>query len=142
MAKLGTYLPDQVAFIACGIPITGFAAGSFITVERNEDSFEFTPGAWPGSGCRSRKNNFSGRFTFTLLQSSADNLKLSALIALDEATGNGIAPTTLKDNSGTSLYAAAESWIVKPANGENGTEVTNREWIVESNLVAMGVGGN
>jgi hypothetical protein len=143
MSVLGTYQPDQVALIAVGVPITGYAPGTFITAERNEDSFALSVGA-DGDACRTRTNNLSGRITFTLLQSSASNILLSAIANTDERSpaGDGILPSTVKDNSGTTLLTAENSWIVKPANVEYSNETTNREWVVETNELNMLVGGN
>lgn len=143
MSVLGTYQPDQVALIAVGVPVTGFAPGTFITAERNEDSFSLSVGS-DGDACRTRTNNLSGRITFTLLQSSASNILLSAIANTDERSpaGDGILPSTVKDNSGTTLLLAENSWIVKPANVEYSNEATNREWVVETNELNMVVGGN
>jgi hypothetical protein len=143
MSLLGTYRPDQVALIAVGVPVTGFAPGTFITAERNEDSFTLSVGS-DGDACRTRTNNLSGRITFTLLQSSASNILLSAIANTDERSpaGDGILPSTVKDNSGTTLLTATKSWIVKPASVEYSNEATNREWVVETHELNMLVGGN
>jgi hypothetical protein len=143
MPVLGTYSADQVALIAVGVPISGYAPGTFITVERNEDSFSLSVGS-DGDACRSRTKNFSGKITFTLLQSSNSNLLLSALANADERSplGDSIAPSTIKDLTGTTLVTAEKSWLVKPANVEYSNEITNREWVVETNELNMLIGGN
>jgi hypothetical protein len=140
---LGTYDPAQVALIAVGVPVTGFAPGTFIVAERNEDSFNLTIGS-DGEGCRTRTNNKSGRITFTLQQSSVTNVLLSAALLLDENTpaGDGILPSGVKDNTGTTLVFAELSWLVKPSNVEYSNEATTREWIIETDNLQMGVGGN
>jgi hypothetical protein len=141
--RLGTYYPDQVALIACGILVSGYASGTFITVERTEDSFKLQKGA-DGEGVRTRTNNRSGTITFTLLQSSLTNILLSALMTLDEtsAGGDGILPSLLKDNSGTTLAKAEESWLTKPSNIEYADDGTNREWVITCNALDTVVGGN
>jgi len=143
---LGVYDPAQISLVAVGIPVSGFAEGTFVTVERNADSFNLTVGS-DGDSCRARSNNKSGRITFTLLQSSLTNQLLSAAVNLDEISpsGDAIGPSQIKDNSSTTattLVFAEKSWIVKPANVEYSNEVTTREWIVETDDLVMNVGGN
>lgn len=140
---LGTYDPAEVSLIAAGVPVTGFAPGTFITIEYNEDAFNLSVGAG-GDACRTRTNNNSARITFTLLQSSISNPLLSAQHELDKRSpaGDGVLPSLVKDTSGTTLAAAELSWIVKAANVEFGNEATNREWVVETHELNMLVGSN
>lgn len=140
---LGTYDPAEVSLVAAGVPVSGFAPGTFITVEYNEDAYSLTVGA-AGDACRARTNNNSARITFTLLQSSISNPLLSAAHTLDmrSPAGDGVLPSGIKDNSGTTLIAAENSWIVKYANVEFSNEVTNREWVIETDYLNTLVGSN
>lgn len=144
---LGTYLPDEVTLVACGIPISGFAEGTFITVEYNEDAFTLANGS-DGESTRTRTGNNSGTIAFVLMQSAQVNGLLAALHTIDKTTpgGDGIAPSFIKDNSGTllnqTLVAAEKSWIRKMANVEFANEQTGREWTIESNDLLVAVGGN
>ena len=140
---LRTYDPSQVIIVFSGIPISGFADGSFLTVEQNEDSFVLQVGT-DGEGTRSKTNNRSGRVTFTLMQSSLANDLLQAQHTLDllSPSGDGIGPLLIKDNSGRSLFSAEKAWIVRAPTGEFGREATSREWIVESDDLNQSHGGN
>lgn len=140
---MNTYDPAQVSIVAFGIPISGYADGTFVSVEQNEDSFSLSVGA-DGDACRAKTNNRSGRITLTLLQSSLSNDLLTAQHALDilSPNGDGIGPFLMKDNSGRSLYAAEKAWIVKPATSAFGRDVESREWIIESDNLLQSVGGN
>lgn len=140
---LGTYDPAQVALVACGIPVSGFAKGTFITIEYNEEAFKLSIGS-DGEGTRTRTNDNSARLTFVTTQTSASNPILSALHTLDKKTpsGDAIAPTLVKDNSGTTLAAMELSWIVKDAKIEFADESTGREWIVETDNLDQLVGSN
>jgi hypothetical protein len=143
MGILGTYVPDEVSLIAVGIPITGFAPGTFISVEQNEDAFSLQVGS-SGEACRTRTNNLSSRITFTLLQSSNDNLLLSAVFNSDQLSpaGDGILPTLIKDNSGTTVIGAEKSWIVRMPTVEFANEGGTREWVIETDRINAVVGGN
>ena len=136
-----TYDPSQVAIIVGGFQVTGFADGTFLSVERNADNFALYVGT-DGEGTRAKSNNKSGRMTFTLAQSSDANAFLSALATADELSNSGIVPVLVKDNSGTSLYSAETAWIVKHSPAEFGREVGTREWILETDNLAVFTGGN
>ena len=136
-----TYDPSQVAIIVGGFQVTGFADGSFLTVERNADNFALYIGT-DGEGTRAKSNNKSGRMTFTLAQSSDANAFLSALVTADELSNSGIVPVLVKDNSGTSLFSAETAWIVKHPAAEFGREIGTREWILETDSLAVFTGGN
>ena len=145
---LGRYDPKAVNAVFAGIPITGYADGTFITVEQNNDSFSLTVGA-AGEGCRAKSNDKSARITFTLLQSSVTNALLSAkhnADLLDPLGVVAVGPFMMKDNSGTppnnTIVSAATAWIVKPANVSYGKEVETREWIIETDNAEIFVGGN
>lgn len=139
MAK--TYDPSQLQIIVGGFQISGFADGSFVTVARNADAFALYMGT-DGEGTRAKSNNKSGRITFTLAQSSDSNAILSGIAAADELANSGVIPVLVKDGSGISLYAAETAWIVKYPDSEFGREVGTREWILETDSLAVFVGGN
>lgn len=132
MSTLYNYSADEVLITLGGILVSGYAAGTFVSVERNEDSFALYTGA-DGDGTRAKTNNRSGRVTLTLAQSSQSNAALAALLALDErgAAGAGVKPLLVR--SGSDIHTARTAWIVKPAMAEYGREVSEREWIIETN---------
>jgi hypothetical protein len=141
---LKTYNAGQVSMVFAGIPISGLADGTFVTIAPNTDSFALTIGA-DGEGVRAKTNNRSGRVTFTILQSSEANDLLSALHNLDAApgtNGDGIGPLIVKDNSGRTLVTAEKAWIVKTPDAEFAREASTREWIIESDALLSFHGGN
>lgn len=135
-----TYDPDKVIVTFLGIPMSGYADGTFISVERNEDAFALTVGA-DGETARTRNQNRSGTITLTLMQSSSSNDTLSAAAAADELTGLGIGALAIKDAFGTTLCIAPNAWIKKMPTTEFGKELANREWVFETDYVQMIVGG-
>ncbi len=141
MAKL--YDPKQVIVSFKGILISGYADGTFVSAERNNDSFNLTVGS-DGEGVRAKSNDRSGRVTFTLLQSSVANPALSACLLLDENSdnGDGVGPLTVTDLSGTTVLFAETAWLTKPATASFAREAEDREWVLETDSLEMLVGSN
>lgn len=135
-----TYNPAQVIFIYATAPISGFADGTFISVARNEDSATYARGA-QGGGTRVLTSDKSGRITSTLQQVSPSNAVFAAQLAAQELSGGGIASALVKDNGGNDLHAAATAWVVRPADSDYANENSNREWILETDELIMGVLG-
>jgi hypothetical protein len=139
---LRTYDPKQVAIIFGG-PITGFADGTFVSIEANEEFFALIVGS-DGEACRSKTNNYSARITLTLGQWSASNQVLSAQLQVDlnSPLGDGIIPFLLKDGSGSTVMSAEKAWIVQFATVEYGREPAAREWVIETDYMIPNIGGN
>lgn len=140
---LKVYDPKAVAMVFAGIPISGLAEGTFLSVEQNEDDFSLVVGA-DGEACRAKSNNRSGRVTFTLLQSSESNALLSAVRLADigSPNGDGIAPLLIKDNNGFTIVEAQKAWITRSPAAEFAREVTSREWVIETDNLVSFHGGN
>ncbi len=140
---LKTYDPNEVSLIFAGAPISGFADGTFVSVDQNEDSFSLVVGS-DGEGARSKNNNRSATLTFTLLQTSESNAFLAAAHNADilSANGDGIGPVLVKDGSGNSLYTADKAWVRKPPTAEFGREVGSREWVLETHDLVNVTAGN
>lgn len=136
-----TYDPKDVAVTFGAKIISGYADGTFVTVERNEQTFNLKVGA-DGEGTRVKSNNKGGKITIVLMQSSASNDDLSAAAAADELSNNGVEPATVRDGSGRSIFGAATAWVQKQPNAEFGKEATTRTWVIETDEVDMFIGGN
>lgn len=136
-----TYDPSKVIINIGGFPISGFADGSFIVAQRENDSFTKVAGA-DGVVSRAKSSDKSGNIALTLAQTSPSNDILSTLLTADELTGAGVIPVILKDMSGRTTMIAANGWIRKPANAEFGKEITNREWMIDIAEFNIFVGGN
>lgn len=135
-----TYDPAYVVASFLGIPLSGYADGTFIAVERNTESFTLMVGAG-GEAARARSRNSSGKITFTLLATSPVNDLLSAVWQADELSGAGVGPCFVKDVGGTTLCLANNAWIQKVPKIEYGKEVGTREWVLECESISIKVGG-
>lgn len=136
-----TYDPKKVKVIVGGVPMSGFADGTFMTVARENDSFTKVSGA-DGIVSRAKSNDKSGSATLTLAQTSPSNDVLTGFSQADELSNNGVVPVLVQDFSGRSTYVSAFGWVRKPPDGEFGKEITNREWIIDLADLDVFTGGN
>jgi hypothetical protein len=137
---------NEVSCIACGVPIDsgrGEEGGKFVTVERLTDAFVDVVSV-DGEATRSKTNDDRADITITTMSSSGVNAILSALHTLDRkaANGAGVGPFLLKDNQGTTLFAAAECWLVKMPKWEGGQKSVPLEWKFRVAKLIDFVGGN
>lgn len=136
-----TYNPKKVIVTFLGAQLSGFAEGSFVSVESN-DLFTKHIGS-DGEGCRTQNADRSGSCTLTLMQSSASNDFLTAASLTDQRTSLGTGPLSITDGSGRTVVLAAEAWIAKRPNSEFSNEAGSREWRFETlDLSTDFVGGN
>lgn len=136
-----TWDPGQFVVSFRGNILTGFAPGTFLRVERNEDSFSLVVGS-DGEAARARSRNRSGKVSVTLMQTSPSNDVLSAALAIDELGGDGTGALLVKDLSGRTIVEAESAWVTKPPGAEFGNEVGSREWTLETGRLDMTIGGN
>lgn len=140
--QLKVYDPSEVLIQFGAITMEGYADGTFVTVDDDEDAYSLQVGT-DGEAVRSKSNNRSGTITLTLLQSSQANTLLSAQHNLDRLSsgGVGIAPLLIKDNNGLAIYTAETCWIQKRPSAEFAREATAREWVLRTNNLVSVDGG-
>lgn len=136
-----TYDPKQMSIVIGGKQASGFADGTFLNVELDEDAFGLTVGA-DGEGMRAKSNNKSATITLTLLPTSDYNRHLSELAQADEDSNSGAVPLLIKDGSGFDIHAAETVWIQKKAAAEYSREGSPREWVLRTDSLQSFLGGN
>lgn len=136
-----TYDPKKVSVSFGGFDLNGFAEGTKVNVEFNEDAWTLQIGV-DGEGTRSKSNDRSGRVTVQLMQSSDSNAVLTSIAELDRLSNSGAVPLMIKDGNGDSLHSAETAWIVKSASAEYAIEAGPREWIIETDTLVSFIGGN
>lgn len=142
MAMFKNYDPGKVTASFGGVMLSGFAKGSMISVERNDDTYKIKEGG-TGDVTRVRNRSKSGRITFTLMAESPANDLLSAVFVADEQFGTGVYPVTVRNLLGTTKVFAANAWIVKaPKVGYGGEETDDVEWILECDELQIFAGGS
>jgi hypothetical protein len=127
-------------------PISGYAKGTFIEVERDANAFEKSVGS-DGEVTRIRNRNRAGSIHIKLQQGSASNAYLTSLALEDELTGKGVVPLLVTDMSGAlpnnSSAGATKAWIRKQPKLTFGGEAEEvRDWIIDCASMAQFTGGN
>lgn len=135
-----TYDPAKVVVNVAGVNLEGYADGTFVTAERTSDTYTKSTGA-DGRTTRVKQNDKSGSITITLQQTSPSNNHLSAIMVLDESSGEGIVPVTIKDILSSSLIASSYAWVKKPPASPYAKENSNREWVFDCAVLEMFIGG-
>jgi len=136
-----TYDPKLLLVTFGGIPLTGFADGTFLAVVRNSDMFSEVTGA-DGETSRAKSNDRSGLATITLKQTSPSNDVLSAFALADEEANAGVRTFMAKDALGTSIFFSAFAYVKKIPDSAFGKEINNREWSLFLSDLRVLVGGN
>lgn len=131
MAELRQYDPKRVTITIGSSILSGFADGSFVTVAFNEDAWTLQMGT-DGEGTRSKSNNYSGRVTVMLMQSSPSNAYLSKLAIDDRLRNEGAAPLLIKDANGETLFSSEAVWVIKMPDSDYSREASAREWLMET----------
>lgn len=141
---VATYDPSQVIVsitsAGASVNLSGFADGTFVSVERAVETFSKVVGAG-GEVARVKSADRSGTMTITLLQSSNSNMVLNALADADEQSGAGTFSIQIKDLTTGGDIQATDAWIKGKPKVEYGKDLSNREWVFEFASVSINPGG-
>jgi len=137
-----TYDARNVHVIVGGVPMSGFADETFVSIAAENDLYEKSVGA-DGDVSRSRRNDDTGVLTLTLKQTSQSNDVLSALLAADRAGNGGLVDVLVQESgSGRTIVFAQAAWIKRYPNLVYGPNVENREWQIDLAGLNYFIGGN
>lgn len=138
---LATYMPDACTFLAFGIPLDGFVAGTFISVTKDINPFT-TVKTPDGTVARLYNSDQTYTIALTLYSGSDSNDVLTKLWQLDEITQRGKFPVFIKDGSGSDLFFSTTSWIesIPPIVKSDNFEA--RTWVIRSSQAVINIGGN
>ena len=131
----------EVSIIIGPHAVSGFAAGSFVTIAKDEPAYAKKVGT-DGKVTRAKSNNNAGTITIRLDQASASNDYLSGLALLDQATDTGVVPALIRDANGRTIISAESAWVQKMPDTEQSNESLDREWVLDCGPIDMFVGGN
>lgn len=131
-----TYDPKRVIVTFGGIPITGWADGTFIKVTAHADRFTKKVGA-DGEVMRARSNDDTHTIDITINQTSLANTALNAIKDIDRLTGLGCRPFSITDLNGVGLMFWPQAWIQKCPDVEHAKDVGTRAWIFDTGQVVQ-----
>lgn len=139
--KVKNYDPAEVSIIIGSHIVSGYADGTFVKFERNNDAFTRVSGA-DGEGTRAKSNDRSATMELTLMHTSESNDILTGFALADEVNNGGTFPVLMKDSNGTEKHASEVAWIRKFAPSERGKEASSTVWTIEMNEHVPFIGGN
>lgn len=118
-----TYDPEDITMIVNGVILTGFADGTFVAVEQDEEDYTPHVGA-KGEVSRAVNANKMGKITTTLKHVSPSNTYLNEL-----SKGRDMFPVSVVNQNLGTTEGGNDCWIEKRANSEYGKEISEREWV-------------
>jgi hypothetical protein len=145
---IGNYTPDEFTIIISvgdfTHRITGFADGSFVTMDRLVPTSEPYQGVGSNAFGRVKRSVTAMNVTISLHQYSPSNTVLQALQNADSnVPGNEwVFACTMKDTSGQTVVSSNNAIIAAPANATFSTTTENRDWNIYMFGSDLFVGGN
>lgn len=139
--SFASYDASQVIVTFAGSIISGYADGTFVTVEFDEQQYNKVTGA-DGLTQRSKTGNYAGSVTITLMNGSASNDVLSVAWNTDRVSNSGKGALLVKDLSGRTLWQAKNAWVRQMPSQGFGKDAENREWVMDCDELAGQAGGN
>jgi len=138
---LANYSPEDVNCLAFGIPLNGFADGTFISISKDKVAYGSTETA-DGQVARLYTNSQTYTISLTFHRGSTSNDILTKLWQLDELSQVGKFPLFIKDLSGTDLFFSTNTWIEGVPNMVQSTNFDTRTWVLKSSQAVINIGSN
>ena len=130
-----TYDPKKVIITFGGVPISGYADGTFVQIDPSGDSFTKKVGA-DGEVARSLSNDNTHTVQITLLQTSLSNNYLRTVMNADKLTGLGMLPLSFTDLNTMEVKFWPQAWVsVEPGTGR-AKEDTDVQWTLHTGQLA------
>jgi hypothetical protein len=126
-----TYDPKKVIITLGGVPIVGYADGSFVNVEGNAETWTKKVGA-DGEVNRALSNDNTHTITITLLQTSLSNQYLKNVYKADKATGLGMLPLGFTDLNDMETKFWPEAWVAQEPPKGRAKETTDTQWVIHT----------
>lgn len=136
---------NEWSAIVGGLPISsGKGDDTFLEIEQMEESYTVKTGI-DGESTITENRNFTHTVSITLMQSSNENDKLSALFIAARKLGGGgaaVIPLIVRDKQGTSVLVTIEAVIAGLPKTTVGKEAGVRVWKIYAFNPEVFVGGN
>lgn len=145
---IGNYLPDDFTIILSKGDfvhrVTGFADGTFISMDRLVPTSEPYQGVGDNAFARVKRRVTAMNVTVTLHQYSPSNTVLQQLQLADSNTPDNtwVFSCTMKDLSGQTVASSSNAIIAAPANASFSTTTETRDWQIYMFGSDLFIGGN
>lgn len=145
---IANYLPDDFTIILSKGDfvhrVTGFADGTFISMDRITPSSTPYQGAGDNSFARVKRSKTAMNVTITLHQGSPSNTLFQQLQLADARVSDNtyVFNCTMKDMSGQTVASSNSAVIVAPPTTTFGTEFGTRDWAIYLFGSDIFIGGN
>lgn len=146
---IGNYSPDDFSIVLSKgdfvHKITGFADGTFISMERITPTSEPYQGVGDNAFARTKRRITSMNVTVSLHQASPSNLVLQKLLdadAADPMSNEWVFACTVKDLSGQTVLSTSNAIIMAPATAAFSTTMETRDWNIFMYGSNLQLGGN
>jgi len=126
-----TYDPKKVIITLGGVPIGGYADGTFVNITPNSERWTRKVGA-DGEVNRSLSNDNTSSVDLTLMQTSLSNTYLHTVEKADALTGLGMLPLSFTDLNDGSTRFWPQAWVVKTPDDGRAKETTDKQWTIHT----------
>lgn len=145
---IGNYAPDEFTIVLSKGSfvhrITGFADGTFVSMERLTPTSIPFQGIGDNSFGRVKRSKTAMNVAITLLMTSPSNTVLQQLQLADAAVVDNtwVVNCSMKDMSGQTVASSNTAIIQAPPTAMFGSEQTSREWHIYMFGSDLFIGGN
>jgi hypothetical protein len=126
-----TYDPKKVIITLGGVPISGYADGTFIQIDPNSETWQKKVGA-DGEVARSLSNDNTHTIQITLLQTSLSNAYLRTVASADRLTGLGMLPLSFTDLNTMEVHFWPQAWVSTEPSTGRAKETTDVQWTIHT----------
>jgi hypothetical protein len=133
---VSSYDPKKVIITFGGVPIGGYADGTFVQIDPSGETWTKKVGA-DGEVVRGLSNDNTDTIQITLLQTSLSNHYLRTVMNADRLTGLGMLPLSFTDLNTMETHFWPQAWVsTRPATGR-ATETTDTQWTIHTGQRAV-----
>jgi hypothetical protein len=126
-----TYDPKKVIITLGGVPIGGYADGTFVQIDPNSETWTRKVGA-DGEVVRSLSNDNTHTIQITLMQTSLSNAYLRTTMNADKLTGLGMLPLSFTDLNTMEVHFWAQAWVSTDPSTGRAKETTDVQWTIHT----------
>jgi hypothetical protein len=128
---VGTYDPKKVIITLGGVPIGGYADGTFVQIDPNSETWQKKVGA-DGEVARSLSNDNTHTMQITLMQTSLSNAYLRTVMNADKLTGLGMLPLSFTDLNTGDIHFWPQAWVSTTPPLGRAKETTDTQWTLHT----------